>query len=75
MSEISNDMIYDLLKEMSAQIGQINNRLDRIESKISTIEQTTNTTQEHVARIDERLTQTEKISKLFDPEAVDRAAR
>ncbi|WP_124728841.1 hypothetical protein [Staphylospora marina] len=56
--KVTSEMIYELLINMSA-------RLERIEKKVNSIE-------EHVANIDERLTQVEKVRKLFDPEVLEK---
>ncbi len=57
--------VVDLLKQILVRLDGIDNRLRRVEK-------TVNTTQEHVANIDERLTQTEKVSKLFRPEVLEK---
>lgn len=63
MSEkkITNEQIYDLLIKMDQ-------RLDRVEKKLEKLD----TIEEHVARIDERLTQTEKVKNIFRPEVLEK---
>lgn len=66
MSEVTNKQIYELLLGMQADLADVKKRVGNIESKVNTI-------QEHVARIDERTTQTEKITKIFNMGEVDKA--
>jgi archaellum component FlaC len=58
--EITNEMIYSLLHEIKGELSSMKSDIADIKKDVKII-------QEHVANIDERLTMTEKVAKLFDP--------
>ena len=62
---MSDNNVVDLLQQILV-------RLDGIDTRLRRVEKTVNATQEHVANIDERLTQTEKVKELFRPEVLEK---
>lgn len=66
--------LNDLYKLIVGFQSNTEKQLKEIKEELSEIKQTVETTREHVARIDERLTRVEKISKVFDMDAIEKAA-
>lgn len=58
MSEVTNKQIYELLLGMKSDLADVKKKV--------------NTIQEHVARIDERLTETEKVKNIFNPKMLEK---
>ena len=59
------DLIMEMLKDMNGKLIQIDSRLDRVETDVASVKKTVEFTQQHLGRVDERLTMTEKIQDIY----------
>ena len=71
------DLIMEMLKDMNgkltsmdSKIETIDSRLERVEVDLSSVKRDVEFTKNHLVGVDERLTMTEKIKKLYSEEAL-----
>lgn len=70
--EVTNKQIYELLLGMKSDLASVKERVNGIETRLDRMESKIDITNEHVAKIDERLTETEKVKNIFNPKMLEK---